>query len=117
MSDASKLFYVCDSHQLVDGGAGVRFILSDEKQADIACFAIRYQGRVYAYVNQCQHLPVELDWNHGQFFDKDGVFLICATHGALYQPDHGRCVAGPCQGAALTALSVLERDNQIYIQR
>ena len=37
--------------------------------------------------------------------------LVCAAHGALYEPDTGRCVAGPCLGARLVGLRVRERED------
>jgi nitrite reductase/ring-hydroxylating ferredoxin subunit len=42
-----------------------------------------------------------LDWVENQFFTEDGRFLICATHGALYEPDTGLCVDGPPCGQML----------------
>jgi nitrite reductase/ring-hydroxylating ferredoxin subunit len=31
----------------------------------------------------------------GAFFDDSRRYLICATHGAMYEPRSGHCVAGP----------------------
>ena len=70
---------------------------------------------VYAYLNRCAHIPVELDWMEGEFFDKAGLYLICATHGATYEPDTGHCVMGPCKGQHLAAVAVEERDGQVYL--
>lgn len=116
MSSAEQLIYICDSHQLQDGGAGIRFEIQQEDGQRLPCFVVRYQGQAHAYVNQCQHLPVELDWNHGHFFDKQAVFLICATHGALYMPDTGYCVDGPCAGKYLRKLSLIENNQKIFIK-
>ena len=60
-------------------------------------FAIRFRGQVRAYVNECRHQRSELDWRPGEFFDDAKLYLVCATHGALYAPDTGMCVAGPCK--------------------
>jgi nitrite reductase/ring-hydroxylating ferredoxin subunit len=76
---------------------------------------IRYNGVVHAYVNRCAHLAVELDWNEGDFFTTDKRYVICATHGAHYQPDTGYCVLGPCKGRSLQPIQVAERDNKIII--
>ncbi len=105
---------ICASGDLHDGGKGVRFAVDWHGQAAPA-FAIRYQGVPHAFLNQCGHVPVELDWQEGQFFDADSVYLICATHGALYSPQDGRCVTGRCSGKGLTGLPVEERDNQIRL--
>lgn len=104
---------ICASASLVDGGLGVRFDVHRQGARQPA-FAIRFRGRVHAYVNECRHQRSELDWRPGEFFDEAKLYLICATHGALYAPDTGTCVAGPCRGARLLALTVQERDGQIY---
>lgn len=99
---------VCAGDALADGGCGVRFEVSVNGHATPA-FVIRFGGQVYGYLNQCAHVPMELDWAEGQFFESSGLYLMCATHGATYEPDTGRCVGGPCRGGALHALRVEER--------
>ena len=104
---------ICASGALVDGGAGVRFTL-DRANDWRSAFAIRFRGTVYAYVNECRHQQTELDWSPGEFFDADKLYLICATHGALYEPESGVCIAGPCRGARLARVAVREHDGCIY---
>ncbi len=105
---------ICASADLRDGEDGVRFTVRRGGR-EVPAFAIRYGGTVYAYLNRCAHVAVELDWESGRFFDSDRQFLICATHGALYVPDSGRCVAGPCRGGWLEALPVVERDGGVFL--
>jgi hypothetical protein len=57
---------------------------------------------------------VELDWQPNEFFDDSKLYLICATHGALYSPADGRCLGGRCNGRGLTPLPIEERDGAIY---
>ncbi|HTS20220.1 MAG TPA: Rieske 2Fe-2S domain-containing protein [Casimicrobiaceae bacterium] len=104
---------ICASDALVDGGPGVRFEIRRGGEVR-AAFAVRFRGVVYAYVNECRHQSTELDWNPGEFFDAERLYLICATHGALYQPDTGLCVDGPCRGACLPRVAVRERDGGVY---
>ena len=77
---------------------------------------VRHRGRVYGYVNRCAHIGVEMDWRPGEFFDDSGLYLICATHGAVYRPETGECIAGPCRGARLEPLDVVELDGGIYLK-
>jgi nitrite reductase/ring-hydroxylating ferredoxin subunit len=99
---------ICPGAALEDGGRGVRFeVLVDGRLAP--AFVIRYDGRVYGYLNQCAHVPMELDWSEGQFFETSGLYLMCATHGATYEPDTGHCIGGPCRGGALQPVRVEER--------
>ncbi len=115
MAERERL--ICASGELVDGGDGVRFeidVFGTQKSA----FVIRHHGHVRAYFNRCGHVPVELDWQHGRFFDMTGLYLICATHGALYDPSSGRCVGGRCAGKGLESITVIERgDNVFFLER
>ncbi|MCM8596800.1 Rieske 2Fe-2S domain-containing protein [Accumulibacter sp.] len=104
---------ICASAELVDGGPGIRFTVNFHG-ADEQAFAVRFRGRAVAYFNRCAHLPVELDWQPSEFFDDSRVYLICATHGALYSPEDGRCLGGRCNGRGLAPLAVEERDGAIY---
>ena len=105
---------ICAASALVDGGVGVRFELSRGGDS-LPAFAIRWRGVVRAYVNECRHQASELDWTPGDFFDETKLYLICATHGAMYEPDSGLCVAGPCRGARLCSLDVIERDGEVLL--
>jgi len=79
-------------------------------------FLIFYKGNFYAYQNECMHLSVELDWKDNDFLDDEGRFIICATHGAIYNPEDGYCVSGPCQGKKLKKIAFEERADKIIIK-
>lgn len=104
---------ICESGGLAEGGCGVRFQTA-LGGPPMPAFVVRWKGKPRAYVNECRHQNTELDWNPGDFFDEGKLYLICATHGALYQPDDGLCIAGPCVGASLAPVAVFERDGNIY---
>ena len=112
MVDRSRL--ICAASALIDGGKGVRFSVVRGGRV-VPAFAVRYEGCVRAYLNQCAHIPVELDWMEGEFFESSGLYLICTTHGATYEPDTGHCIAGPCKGQRLKALEVVETDGNVYL--
>jgi len=105
---------VCYSADLVNGEPGVRFYIKRHGQNE-AAFVVRHGGVVSAFINRCAHKLVELDWEPGRFFDATGELLICSTHGALYDPFSGLCVAGPCRGARLTAIPVVEHDGSVWL--
>jgi nitrite reductase/ring-hydroxylating ferredoxin subunit len=56
---------------------------------------------------------MELDFQPNRFFDDSGRFLICATHGALYDPHTGACQGGPGRGG-LIAIALTERDGVVH---
>jgi nitrite reductase/ring-hydroxylating ferredoxin subunit len=112
MAVATRL--ICPSAELSDGGPGVRFTVN-RHGIEQPAFAVRFQGLVFAYLNRCAHIAVELDWQRNEFFDDSKVYLICATHGALYSPADGRCLGGRCNGRGLTPVAVEERDGAVYL--
>ena len=105
---------ICASDELADTGAGVRFDIVRQGEA-VKAFVIRHHGRVHAYLNRCGHVPVELDWQEGHFFDHSGLYLVCSTHGALYSPENGRCIAGRCAGRGLAPVPVTEEEGGVYL--
>jgi nitrite reductase/ring-hydroxylating ferredoxin subunit len=105
---------ICASETLAEGGAGVRFAVSGSAGEEQA-FAVRHGGAVCAFVNRCPHMGTQLDWEPGEFFEMAGLYLVCATHGALFQPATGLCVAGPCRGASLERLCTREENGRVFL--
>ena len=106
---------VCRSRELVERGHGVRFEVSRRGEI-VPAFVVRFEGGVHAYLNRCAHRLLELDWNVGDFFDAFAVHLLCATHGARYAPASGVCVGGPCAGAGLVKLDVIEEGGDVLLE-
>ena len=77
-------------------------------------FALRFEGRVVAYLNRCVHVPTELDWQPGEFLDADREFIICAIHGATYAPKSGQCASGPCGQGRLLPIEVFELGDDVW---
>ena len=102
---------LCASQDLVDGGLAVGFDVVYAGQ-NCRAFAIRYQGVAYAYLNRCTHVPMEMDYQPGRIFDDSGRWLLCATHGAAYQPSTGQCAGGPCRGG-LVKIALSESDGVV----
>lgn len=114
MDDADAIL-VCAADAVLEGGRGVRFPVSAGGE-DGTGFVVRYGGQVYGYLNRCAHVPIELDWAEGEFFESSGLYLMCSTHGAIYVPESGFCAGGPCKGGRLRPIAVAEREQNIYWQ-
>ena len=105
--------HLCASAELAERGRAHVFDVVQYGQP-VRAFALRFDGKVVAYLNRCLHVPMEMDWQPGEFLDAERRYIVCATHGATYEPLGGRCVAGPCARGRLTALEVAEIDAQVY---
>lgn len=106
---------ICAAEAVLEGGRGVRFAVTAGGE-DGTGFVVRYAGKAYAYLNRCAHVPIELDWAEGEFFESSGLYLMCSTHGAIYVPESGFCAGGPCKGGRLRPIAVVERDGRLYWQ-
>lgn len=104
---------LCASAALEEKGKAVVFAVRQYNQPANA-FALRFDGRVVAYLNRCIHVPTEMDWQPGEFLDSERQFIICSIHGAVYEPLTGRCAGGPCGRGRLSTIDVEERDGQVY---
>lgn len=98
---------VCTEAELAEGRFR-EFMLADQP-----CFVFRRRNRLFAYRNLCPHLGITLNWLPGQFMDSDHCFIHCANHGALFTPEAGDCIAGPCQGERLTPVAVRAHNGLI----
>ena len=105
--------HLCASADLVEKGRAHVFDVLHYREPARA-FALRYEGRVVAYLNRCVHVPAEMDWQPGEFLDSSKEFILCATHGAAYEPHTGRCAGGPCGRGRLTSIDIVERDGEVY---
>lgn len=72
-------------------------------------------SRYYAYKNLCQHLPITLDLKDNNFFSHDKKYLQCQMHGAMYEIETGKCIAGPCLGGQLIVLALEEEGEYLKI--
>lgn len=109
---------ICRTGQLEPGGLAFRFMVFYEElclrikipisvEDHLPAFVVNYQGNYYAYLNRCAHLPMQMDWNPGELFDEAKRYLVCATHYAVYEPDTGVCISGPCRlGSQLVVLPI-----------
>lgn len=104
---------LCDSEALQECGDAVTFEVLEWGQTAPA-FALRHDKAPVAYLNRCAHVPAEMDWQPGKFWDMDKRFIVCSIHGALYDPPNGQCVSGPCRGARLQAIRLVENAGQVY---
>ena len=81
----------------------------------LPAIAYAFDGQAHAAINICPHRGTSLDWQPGEVFEESGLYLICATHGAMFDPDTGLCIAGPCVGAQLQKLPVQVVDGRVEL--
>ena len=79
-------------------------------------FVVRQDDAVFAYANVCPHRRHALDLVDGDFLVQEGTMIRCASHGALFVPDTGICVLGPCVGQGLLQLECRVEGGQVFVR-
>ena len=90
--------------EIADGAA--RGLEVERHGETLRVLLVRRGERLFAYENRCPHRGTPLDWVPDHFLDREGHFIVCATHGARFEIEDGRCVAGPCAGDRLRQLTI-----------
>lgn len=93
---------LCSLEQLPDGEC--RGFAIGAGDWPLRGFVINVRGSLHAFVNRCPHAGHPLNLRPHEFLTADGTLLLCRSHGALFEPATGRCVAGPCAGRTLVRI-------------
>ena len=80
------------------------------KKHDPGIIVVRRGNKAHAFLNNCPHANLPLDLFEGRVIARDGYHLLCANHAALFDPETGKCVAGPCAGEKLI-MKVIKIEN------
>ncbi len=80
-----------------------------------SAIVFRFNGKVFAYLNRCVHMPRTLNCERDAIFDEQRALLRCSMHGIVYEPETGTSLSTLCQGERLQALRLSEADDHIYI--
>jgi nitrite reductase/ring-hydroxylating ferredoxin subunit len=94
-------------------GQATTFDLPD---SDEQGFVIRTPLGLRAFRNRCRHWPCPLDMDDAEFWNDEAQMIQCKVHGALYRPEDGLCIFGPCSGAPLTSYEVREDGEDALVQ-
>jgi nitrite reductase/ring-hydroxylating ferredoxin subunit len=84
------------------------------KDVVLSGFLVVTEQGIRAYKNSCPHWGVELNWKPDEFFNVDFTHLLCSVHGALFKPDDGECIFGPCVRQHLEPIPVTVIDGTLY---
>jgi nitrite reductase/ring-hydroxylating ferredoxin subunit len=83
---------------------------------DVQALLVNYGGEFFAFTNRCPHVGITLDWVDNQFFSVDQRYLMCANHGAVFEPNTGECIWGPCVGLSLQSIALEIKGKRIFVR-
>jgi len=107
-----KTGYICHLSDIPEGSARGFGVADNDKKQEL--IVVRWKGEVRAFRNSCPHTGVNLEWMPDKFFNYDNTFLQCSTHGALFRPEDGYCIAGPCANQSLEQIPITVIKECIY---
>jgi nitrite reductase/ring-hydroxylating ferredoxin subunit len=81
-------------------------ITCGEGNAQREVFLLARDGAVVAYLNDCPHRHLPLNFHPDRFLDPEGAHILCTNHIALFRIEDGYCIEGPCPGRWLTPVAV-----------
>ncbi len=114
--------FLCDSHTLTEGHYHEFRIPLSDLPADWAdlrpvdLIVTRHQGKPKAWFNVCPHQGRPLNIAPNRFLTDENNQLVCCVHGAVFEPNQGQCVSGPCLNAHLKAVKIREDNGQVSVQ-
>lgn len=106
--------FLCESDELVEGR--YREFRIDQGGEPVWLIATRAEGSPRAWLNVCPHQGRPLNFAPDRFLTDPEQRLVCAHHGAVFEPGAGVCVSGPCQRASLTAVPLREEQGQVSVE-
>jgi nitrite reductase/ring-hydroxylating ferredoxin subunit len=90
---------LCALADLADPGAKGFFFRQGEML--FLGFVVRRGDEVRGFVDRCPHAGMPLSMAPDRYLTREGDLILCASHGALFRPEDGVCIGGPCAGLAL----------------
>jgi nitrite reductase/ring-hydroxylating ferredoxin subunit len=117
---SGELYAICNKKEIRDR-MGKSFPLmrrwTDGKLRPWDVFVARLGKEYHAYVNECPHQHVRLDWEKNNFYEPNYLkVLMCGKHGAQFDPETGVCISGPCEGARLEKIvCFVDADDDVVL--
>ena len=112
MSEVARV--VARLADLADPGAREFFV--GEGDWPFRGFLVQVDGHLRAYANVCPHKQHPLNLDDDEFLVPGAKLLRCASHQALFEPESGLCVFGPCAGRSLTALECWVEAGEVLVR-
>jgi nitrite reductase/ring-hydroxylating ferredoxin subunit len=102
---------LCALDDIADPGA--KGFVFRRDQALFAGFVLRRGEDLIGYIDRCPHAGTPLAMLPDRYLTREGDLILCSTHGALFRPEDGLCIAGPCAGRALWPWPVAAVDGAV----
>lgn len=99
----------------IEEGQAKGFFLNDDGNDEL--FIVKHAGQVYGWKNACPHVnDAPMAWRKDAYMDASKQYIVCFAHGALFKPESGLCVRGPCKGKRLEKVTIeIDQTNNVWL--
>jgi len=104
--------YLCEIAEVGDNG---KEVCVHSASGPVYVMLFPYQGSIRAYINECPHQRMPLNWAPDTFMMRGQALLICAHHGARFDLGSGKCMGGACRGEHLQPLQISLDGDSIWL--
>lgn len=104
----SRVVRLCDAGDLAEGTARG----FDPTDTGRDTMVIVRRAGLHAWRNACPHWGgTSMAWRKDAFLNREGTRIVCAAHGAQFDIASGLCTLGPCVGAGLARVELIESED------
>jgi len=83
---------------------------------EVEIFVVRQGDGAVAYVNECPHQQLPLNWKDDSFLTLDKSRILCVMHGATFDIASGQVISGPMPGTcALLQVPITVENGEIKL--
>ena len=100
---------LCPLAEIAEPGA--RNFVLQIREAFFHGFVVRQGDEIRGYVDSCPHAGLPLARKLDGYLTPKKDLIACSWHGALFRPEDGLCVGGPCAGTSLKPWPVRVEDG------
>lgn len=92
------------------------FLLHFDDGEEVEIFVVRKEGEIFAYINECPHQLLPLNWKDDVFLTLDKSRILCVMHGATFRIETGEVLSGPMPAdCALTPVPIVVAEGEIRL--
>ena len=92
--------FLCRSEEIAEGEA---LAFSSRPGSRTKVILVRRHGALHAYWDACPHYgDTPMAWRTNEYLNAGRDRIVCASHGAEFEIETGRCVLGAALGKSLS---------------
>lgn len=83
---------------------------------NVSFIVFKWQNTYHIFTNSCPHNRKKLATQDSELMDDSGTLLVCEHHGAMFLPQSGLCVSGPCLGTYLDKATLIQSNSGYQVE-